>query len=422
MVCRTASHLIIQISLGSLSLLLAGGGVVGEGAYARVGNMRPQGASKYGPAGPPPTQISDTVPESDRAREDPRFAPSAVEDLSTQDRWTGYGQVGQGGAGSSTPTVEGGSKLQEQRPIPPPVPSSRILAQMSQKSGPSGSKSNGAKDRFKKSKTMDPIETLELPQTPIEILSFDQKQARAICFRYEGKIVAYYSDVYKVENCKRRPIIDSKTIYDLVAKGQKVIDVEREVIVALPEGEPYDVPKIVVNPQDLCRRVQNRYITYSYVDVYFVEGCKRRLFPDWTTYTTHRTKRGGDPKGMIESLPLEEFAAIPEGAPIPSVVDEMFSKLLSGEAGIDVIPVDEACKGLERQMVSFYSRLYKIEKCRKRELVGMDSIFKVGEHEQGKIQELTAEKWLSLPDGEPLMIKGADRFDQSKGPPRSLKN
>ena len=277
-------------------------------------------------------------------------------------------------------------------------------------------------DRFKKQKAVDSVETLELPQTPIEILTFNQRQSKAICIRYEGKLVAYYSDIYKIENCKRRPIIDSKTVYDLVAKGHHVIDVEREVIVALGEGAPLDVPTVVVDPKALCRRLKDRYVTYSYVDVYFIEGCKRRLFPDWTTYTTHRTKKGGDPKGTIESLALEEFAAIPEGEPIPSVVDEMFAKLLSGEAGIDVIPVDEACKGLESQTVGFYSRLYKIEKCRKRELVGIHSILKVGEHDKGKIQELSAEKWLSLPDGEPLVIQGADRYDQSKGPPRFPKN
>jgi hypothetical protein len=419
MVCRKGSKATGFDRIGRLVLLLAGCAVVGELAFARVGIIRPNAPAKYGPGGPQALPPAQPIPEEDRAREDPQFAGTAESDVLSRGRWVQSPAI-LDEAQSNTPSrglnPEGSSSLA------PQIPSSRILAQNSQKSNPSASKSGLNKDRFKKPKAVEPIETLELPQTPIEILTFNQKQARSICFRYEGKIVAYYSDVFKIENCKRRHIVDSKTVYDLVSKGQKVIDVEREVMVALPEGEPFDVPRIVVNPQELCRRLSNQYITYSYVDVYFVEGCKRRLFPDWTTYTTHRSKRGGDPKGVIESLPIEEFAAIPEGDPIPSVVDEMFSKLLSGEAGIDVIPIDEACKGLERQTVSFYSRLYKIEKCRKREMIGMDSIFKVGEHEQGKIQELTAEKWLSLPDGEPLTIKGADRYNQSKGPPRSLKN
>jgi hypothetical protein len=190
------------------------------------------------------------------------------------------------------------------------------------------------------------------------------------------------------------------------------------VIIALPEGESYDMPSRNVNLANLCRQIEKRYITYSYVDVYYVVGCRKHLFPDWTTYTTHRSKRGGDPKGTIEALEVEEFAAIPEGEPIPSVVDEMFSKLLSGEAGIEVIPVDEACKGVNNQLRSFYSRLYKIEKCYKRELVGIHGIFKVSDYQSQKVEELSAEKWLSLPDGVPLQIKGSDRFDQSQGPPR----
>ncbi len=346
-------------------------------------------SSKYGPNGPPPTVAPDPV--------DPMDSAVPYEERNQESPQT-------------NPTI----RIAQSNPKKPET--------RNQRETPGESLKTSKTTSNKKPKSQqEPVELLEMSWTPIEIKTFSPKETKSLCYQYEGKLVAYYSDVYKIQDCKRRLIVDSKTVYELVSKGQKVVDVDRDLIVALPEGEPLDIAPFNTNAAQLCRRLEGRYVTYSYVDVYYIEGCKRRLFPDWTTYTTHRTKKGGDPKGTFEALPVEEFSAIPEGEPIPSVVDEMFAKLLSGEAGIDVIPIDEACKGVNNQVVSFHSRLYKIEKCYKREIFGFETIFKVTDYESKKIEELTAEKWLSLPNGVPLPLKSADRFHQQDGPPR-LKN
>jgi hypothetical protein len=353
--------------------------------WRNSGQVRQFAPSKYGPDGPPPTIVPDPVDPMD----------------------------------SAVPYAERNREPTQTRPM------MRFAQNNSKKPDPRSQaeslKNSKATSNKKTKAQQEPAELLEMSWTPIEIKSFSPKEIKSLCYQYEGKLVAYYSDVYKIQNCKRRLIVDSKTVYELVAKGEKVVDVDRDLVIALPEGEPLDLAPFNTNAAQLCRRLEGRYVTYSYVDVYYIEGCKRRLFPDWTTYTTHRTKKGGDPKGTFEALPVEEFSAIPEGEPIPSVVDEMFAKLLSGEAGIDVIPIDEACKGVNNQVVSFYSRLYKIEKCYKREIFGFETIFKVTDYETKKIEELTAEKWLSLPNGVPLPLKSADRFHQQDGPPNLKK-
>jgi hypothetical protein len=229
---------------------------------------------------------------------------------------------------------------------------------------------------------------------------FTRAERQAICRRYEGKLIAFYSEVYKVVSCVRRPIYSNKTIYSFMRSGQQVLDVDGDVIAAIHEGEPLD-QSISLETARGCKKLEGKYVTFSSVDVYFVEKCQKRLFPDWTTYTTHRQKHG-DIKGEILSLSLVEFDMLPDGKPIPSVVDEMFAKLLKGEAQVDVIPVDEACAGVNGKVVSYYSRLYKIEACRKREITNPDLFFKKLGGPTMKITELRSEQWLSLPEGKDI--------------------
>lgn len=224
---------------------------------------------------------------------------------------------------------------------------------------------------------------------------------KRICAKYEKQLIAYYGDVWKVDDCRRRPITDSKTVYGFQRNGQKVVDVDADVIAALREGEPLDLNEAEDTIRG-CKVLESHYVTFSAVDVYFVEHCKRRLFPDWATYVKHRDRRG-DKKGEILSLSLIEFDRLPPGEPLPSVVDDLFSKLLTGSAGVEIIPIDEACDGLEGKVASYYSRLYRVERCRKREVVEPDLYVKRNGGINGlKATEMKSEQWLSLPDGEPI--------------------
>ena len=180
-------------------------------------------------------------------------------------------------------------------------------------------------------------------------------------------------------------------------------DVDSDVIAALPEGEPLDEAISLKNARG-CNKLDGTYVTYSNVDVYFVEHCKKRIFPDWMTYIKHRERRH-DKKGEILSLSWMEFERLPPGPPIRSIVDDMFAKMLSGEAGVEVIPVDEACAGLEGKISSYYSYLYRVEKCRKREITSPELFLKKAGVNKIAIYEMSSEQWLSLPNGPPIVTK-----------------
>lgn len=229
---------------------------------------------------------------------------------------------------------------------------------------------------------------------------FTRAEVRRICNKYQNQLIAFYGEVYKVEDCERRPIMSNKTVYELQRSGKKILDVDGDTVAALPEGEPLDLAMTIESARS-CRQLDGKYVSFSSVDVYFVEKCKKRIFPDWETYIKHREKRG-DKKGEVLSLSWVEFAALDSGAPIDSVFDDIFSKLLSGEAGVDIIPVDEACEGINGKVVSYYSRLYRVERCRKREIVEPELFLKKAGPAKMKIKELNSQQWLSLPDGQPI--------------------
>lgn len=244
----------------------------------------------------------------------------------------------------------------------------------------------------------------DFPQTPEEpavVKEFTRGEIQAICRKYEGQLIAYYGDVYKVEKCRRRPIMNNKTVYGMQREGKKVWDVSGDVVAALDEGDALDFAETKAQART-CAQLEKKYVTFSNVDVYFVERCTRRMFPDWETYIRHREKRG-DKKGEILALSWIEFDQLKPGDDVPSVVDDMFKKLLTGEAGIEVIPVDEACQGVNDKVVSYYQRLYKVERCRKREIMDPELYVKrLGLNASVKIIELNSEQWLSLPDGQPI--------------------
>ncbi len=246
------------------------------------------------------------------------------------------------------------------------------------------------------------MEVLVAPEDPGVRNEYSKEEVRAICRKHEGKLIAFYGDVFRVERCQRRAYMDNKNVYRLQREGVKVTQVDNDVIAALPEGEAIDLAQTVASARS-CKQLEGHYVTYSNVDVYVVEKCKKRLFPDWETYIQHREK-GGDKKAEILALSWIEFSRIGEGKPLVSVLDDMFRKLASGDAGVDVIPVDEACRGLEGRVASYYSHLYRVERCRKREIEDPNNFFKTNAAlAKVKVAVMTSEQWLSLPNGRPVV-------------------
>jgi len=248
--------------------------------------------------------------------------------------------------------------------------------------------------------SLDKMDILRAPEQVGIRKVFTKQEIQRFCNQYKDRLIAYYGEVYKVEACTRRVIQNSKTLSRMIAKGVKVQDVDGYVIAAIPEGEPLDNDLIRQSIRS-CKVLNGQYVSYSSVDVYFVEGCKRRLLPDWTTYINHRDVRG-DERGEIMALSWEEFVALEEGTNVPSVVDDMFAQLLQGDSGVDIIPVDEACEGINGKVVTYYDKMYRVEKCSKREILNPGEVLQGFVEKTTKFHELTSQQWLSLPNGAPI--------------------
>jgi hypothetical protein len=241
---------------------------------------------------------------------------------------------------------------------------------------------------------------------------FGSKERASECKKWEGKLISYYEEIYKVEKCKRRLITNSDLLRDLTRK-QKVHQVKNETIAMLDEGRPIEDPESrfdKLNPKALCKQLEGKYATVGGDDIYLIEKCKRRLFPDWETFSEHRKKSR---QQVIQELSQKEMESIAEGREVPSIMPEAFKKLLSSGRETDVIPLDEACKGVNNKYVSYYSKIYKIENCRKRE-VNPEYFLKNQSLTKRSLPELSSEQWLSLLDGKPLVTQEEKNRDKEE--------
>jgi len=207
---------------------------------------------------------------------------------------------------------------------------------------------------------------------------------RAACKKYEGTFIGYYGKVYKVENCKRRWI--------------PIVEVEGRFVAAIPEGRPFQ-NMAELNAARTCKQLDKMYVTNNFLDIYYVEDCKLFSFPDYETYIDHR-KMTKNLSSEVSSISNRELRSLGKAKEVRSVVDEKGEKLEAVTKGIDIIPAKIACKGLDGLWVSFVSRTYRIENCRKRE-IDPERLLRLSKGKV-KLQEITAQQWLSIPDGKAM--------------------
>ncbi len=227
---------------------------------------------------------------------------------------------------------------------------------------------------------------------------YSAAEKKAACNKYNQKVVAYYDRLYRIEHCKYREIQSAGDIFRLNSLNTKIIPVDGEVFAMLKAGPPIlDADSPQKKARD-CKSLNQRYVTFTYTDVYYVEGCRKRLFPDWVSFIEHQKKKLGR-VGPIEGLTWEEYRPLKEGEPMPSMLDENYQAQSIVAKNVDVIPQNVACRGLNGKDVSYVDRLYRIENCRKR---AYDSTKYFQTHKDVKLRELTSEQWLSLPEGKPM--------------------
>ena len=224
--------------------------------------------------------------------------------------------------------------------------------------------------------------------------SYTAEEIRKECAKYNNQFIGFYSKVFKVENCKRREVsdeyLDSKS-----GRRAQVKAVENDTLIKIPPGEPLDVKSM----RQSCKSLENRYFISPSDEMFVMESCQLRAFADYETFEDHARKRRRSKSNVLE-LTGEDLTFYQQGAPIETILDAVFSQETVVETEVDVIPLSEACRGLNGTFVSYYSKVYKIENCRKRELENPTN------HRQmlsrAKIKELSSEQWISLPSGKAI--------------------
>lgn len=271
-----------------------------------------------------------------------------------------------------------------------PVDSSGVIEPSPDQPMASGAKAGAADDD-------DNIIKVPKEPDPPPPKQFTSREIQAVCAKYKNNLVSVYGELYKIRNCTRHLIVNQEEIFKFAREGIRTLEVEATDVAALPVGDTWEHVSTKDRP---CTFFSKKYVTFSYTDIYFVENCVRKLVPDYETLLSHR-KAQGIKSTEILALTAREFYGIRQGRDITSIVDKEFSKLLDGSAGVDIIPIDEACKGVDGKIVTFYSRMYKIEKCRKREINAEK--YTMGRRiNDAKLIELRPEQWVSMPDGKPF--------------------
>lgn len=247
-----------------------------------------------------------------------------------------------------------------------------------------------------RSEGTDPVtenEVIQIKQSKTIETKVSLQDRKKVCLEFNNKYISYYSEVYRITNCKRH-LLTPEEVYIHTRKKGVIHTVDANVIIALAEGEVYQNIGEIKKSND-CYGLEGKFVTFVYGHVYLVKNCKRRGFEYWSDYETFREKT---PMKQRDIIPLnsELYASIPEGELMPAKISDDYWGGF-GKEGVDIIPIDEACYGVEGKYVSYYERVYKIEKCRKREVKA--EVVMEGKLAKIKFRELTSEQWISLPNG-----------------------
>ncbi len=235
-------------------------------------------------------------------------------------------------------------------------------------------------------------------RTVTVVKTFSDSERRKICGKYNGSFISIFGEIFKIENCQRRLIADSEIIFQLQRSGVKITEVDPRNLAAIGSGKPIE-STVKNSGKRTCKDVASQYVTYSSTEIYYIENCSKRLLPDYETFSDHARKKGK--KMELTILTPEELARIKDGSPFSSTIDRKENVESPYKSSVDIISINEACKGLEGKMITFHSKIYRVEKCRKREY-DPEIISKTLLKSTLKPVEVTDSVWISMPNGKPL--------------------
>ena len=250
----------------------------------------------------------------------------------------------------------------------------------------------------------------DISDIPVPLTAAEKQE---ICKEFSRKnisYISYYENVFEIKNCERIRLSNSR-VKELTRRGVRVQDADHKAIEALPL-RPKIIEKGAENREELCKKYHHKYITYAYVDVYWVEGCVKHPFPDWSSYENHAGKLR-DSRPSLVTPASDDFYRLETGEPMKSIIDEEFRSMLQAQGDqADLLPLDEACKGINGQYVTYLGQIYFIDRkpgkkgtgpfCHRR-VVDSEEFTRKRGMSGFNLPELSSSQALSIPVGEPMI-------------------
>ncbi len=288
----------------------------------------------------------------------------------------------------------------------------------------------------RKDTTFDFVEQKGLPpQAPPDTKAEDRKieaaQSRSeMCGLFEGKVISFAGSMSLVENCKQRLIEDSSQLNDLtLERGVQIIDVPSAVVRTLPIGKPYEKPirsEALKQPEKAgCLRIEGHYLTADGENFYYIENCRKRKFEDYANFSAHNYHNS-----PVLGVSSKELDAIPVGAVLRvkpndettilyKIDGEVFwSRLFlagkvdrneedslkkiekMGNERVAKVTRTELCTFFDGKIVSFYSRIFLVQKCLRRAVTGLTLEAQMALYETRSPLDITPEQYQAIPEGQ----------------------
>ncbi len=249
--------------------------------------------------------------------------------------------------------------------------------------------------------------TYVVEESPTKSLSLDEKKKLALL--YEGKYLGYEGEVYRIKKDGFYEVMGGDEIYRITSQGIPIISVEKDIFQAFSEAKTMEK---LPSPKRESRVFQNSYITSqsASMEIYWVgpcpqyDACQKQKIPDRETLEFHRAKTGRTAQPLV-ALTEEEFQSIKDAPPMGSVLTEEYKTLYTDGQEPQVLPIEEACRGLVGQYGVFLSQIYwfmpgnKLGTCTKKIIEGEDYLKKFPTYDKApRLVELTPSQMVTIPD------------------------
>jgi hypothetical protein len=278
---------------------------------------------------------------------------------------------------------------------------------------------------------------LGTPKFPDETSKKQHEDAitlKEICEEYEGKIVSFVDYVSLVEGCRQRRIEDQQLLNDLVVlRKTTVVDIPSVTFRRIPNGVPFRRKDYLEMEKSggpsrsrLCAEHEGRHVTTDGEEFFLISDCKLRRVASFLSLVDD----SGNGRPVLVLAP-EVLELIPQGVDLKSREkdesallyrvdgDVIWSRLYEGKVNrssedsletlkkieaemVSRLDRGEVCAALEGRVISFFSKLYLVEKCIRRPLEGISLVVQAKIVDAKGIGDVTSGQYRLLPEGVPV--------------------